>query len=144
MVHPLTNCFPGQTQLLLAPSPAARQQRGTEQHGWQWIAPPRQRTGPQKPRFNFTSAAVLTLHWKICRIVAGPNKSIKGRILAQKSISQKGLLGMKFGCYFCGLQVLTENYISFFGLCKSTLKNNFDVWEAQTSNSWLWYFARSS
>lgn len=122
MAHPQTHYFPRQTQLLFAPSPSAREKRGTEQHGWQWVAPPRQRTGPQQPRLNFTSAAVLKLSWKFSRIVTGPNKSIKGRNLAQKPISQKGLLGKKFGCYFCGLQVLTENYISFFGLCKSTLK----------------------
>lgn len=47
---------------------------------------------------------------------------MKGRSLAQESISQKGLLGKKFGCCFCGLQVLTENYITSFGLYKSTLK----------------------
>lgn len=106
---------------------SSKTKRGTEQCGCQWMAPPRQRTGTQQPRFNCTSAAVLKLYWKICRIVTRPNKSIKGRNLAWKPIRQNGLLGKKFGCYFCGLWVLTENYISFFGLCKSTFKNIFDV-----------------
>lgn len=116
------NYFPREARLLLAQTPAAREQRGAEQHGKRCVAPPGQKTGPQQPGLNLTSAAALKLHWKGCRTIIGLYKNMKGRSLAQESISQKGLLGKKFGCCFCGLQVLTENYITSFGLYKSTLK----------------------
>lgn len=124
--------FPERLAFCLHKHQQQENKRGAEQHGKRCVAPPGQKTGPQQPGLNLTSAAALKLHWKGCRNIIGLYKNMKGRSLAQESISQKGLLGKKFGCCFCGLQVLTENYITSFGLYKSTLKKQ--LWSLRSSD----------
>lgn len=65
-------------------SASSKTQRGTEEHGQEHMGPPGLRTGPQQPRFNLTSAAVLKWHWKNCRTITGLYKNTKGRKLGPK------------------------------------------------------------